>query len=181
LCRSEKLDLPALIIEKRGQKPAHQALRAHLTHRSHKCLRTIRRFGSENSVVSCAVFLASLGSGLLALDHPNGILDFRACLRFDLRDLTFGFVENTAFAQALVGTAAGCDLPDHLPPYMLWPFLLIGVARIDTYDVFIAMQQQNDFRHISHIRRSAVDMIRVQGGKPQPGHHTCGQYHTVGH
>lgn len=69
------------------------------------------------------------------------MLDFRACLRFDLLDLTFGFVESTAFAQALVGTAAGCDLPDHLPPYMLWPFLHVGVARIGTYDVFIAMQQ----------------------------------------
>lgn len=37
----------------------------------------------------------------LAFDHAKGMLDFRPCLRFDLLDLTFGFVESTAFAQVL--------------------------------------------------------------------------------
>ncbi|MNH40438.1 hypothetical protein D3C79_1017620 [compost metagenome] len=42
---------------------------------------------------------------------------------------------------------------------MLWPFLQAGVARIGAYDVFIAMQQLSDFRHVSHICGSAVDVM----------------------
>jgi len=104
------------------------------------------------------------------------MFDFRPCLRFDLLDLTFGFVKNTAFAQVLVGAAAGSDLPDHLPPFMLRPFLLPGIASIRAHDVLFAMQQLSDFRHISYVRGSAVDVMhqtrlnigadmRLQSGK----------------
>lgn len=42
---------------------------------------------------------------------------------------------------------------------MLWPFLHTGVARIGAYDVFFTMQQLSEFRHVSHIRGSAVDVM----------------------
>ncbi|EKT4525062.1 hypothetical protein QEM13_004414 [Pseudomonas putida] len=36
-----------------------------------------------------------------------------------------------------------------------------AVARIGAYDVFIAMQQLSDFRHVGHTRGSAMDMMHL--------------------
>lgn len=87
------------------------------------------------------------------------MFDFRSRLRLDLLDLVPGFVKHAAFAQVLVGTAAGRDLPDHWPPVMLGPFLHTGITSIGTDNIFIAMQQVSDLRYISHIRRSAVNVM----------------------
>lgn len=62
-------------------------------------------------------------------------------------------------AQVLVGTVVGCDLRNHLPHLMLWPFVHAGVARIGAYDVFIAIQQLSDFPHGRHIGGSALDVM----------------------
>ena len=70
-----------------------------------------------------------------------------------------GLVENTVVAQVLVGTVVGCDLRNHLPHLMLWPFVHAGVARIGAYDVFTAIQQLSDFPHGRHIRGSVLGVM----------------------
>lgn len=128
------------------------------------CRRTIHRFDSANSVVSCAVFLAKprkRGFHIieLALDHAKGMLDFPPCLRFDLLDLASGFLEHAAFAQVLVGATMSRNLPDHRPPLMLRPFLHAGITRVRTDDVLCAMQQVGDLRYIGHVRGSAMNVM----------------------
>src|SRR5690606_3340835 len=74
-------------------------------------------------------------------------------------DLASGLVQRAAFAQAFVGAASGCDLPDHLPPFMRWSFLETCITRIRTADILLTMQQLRDSRHVCDARRSAVNVM----------------------
>lgn len=87
------------------------------------------------------------------------MFDLRSRLRFDLLYLASGFVERAAFAQVFVGATTSRNPPDHRPSIMLRPFLHAGVTCIGTDDILFAMQQVSDLHYISHIRRSAVDVM----------------------
>lgn len=70
------------------------------------------------------------------------MLDFGAHLGLGFLDLPpLGFVQCTALTQLFVRTAAGRNLPDHLPAFMFRAFLYSGLARVGADHVFLSMQQ----------------------------------------
>ena len=91
----------------------------------------------------------------LAFDHPERMLDLGPYLSLGLLDLALGFVQSTALIKLLVSTAAGSDLPDDLPTFMLGTLLDAGVTGVGTDHVLIAVQQLIDLGDICHVGHRA--------------------------
>ncbi|GLK61744.1 hypothetical protein GCM10017624_39080 [Azotobacter vinelandii] len=104
------------------------------------------------------------------------MLDLRPHLRLGFLDPAFDAIQDTALAMPLVGAAASRDLPDDFPSGMLRTFLDTDIGRIETDQVFLAMQHLVDLGDIRHVGRRAHHVMhqarlgidadmRLQSGK----------------
>jgi hypothetical protein len=94
---------------------------------------------------------AHVGVPKLPFDHPERVLDLGAYLRLGLPDIALGFVQRAAHIQFFIRTAADRDLPDNLPPVMLWALLYTGVTRVGIDHVFLAVQLLVDLGNVCNI------------------------------
>ena len=91
------------------------------------------------------------------------MLDFGPCLSFAVLHLALGLVEHVAFIEPGVRAAPRCDLPDDLTTFMLFTLLDTGVSSVCTNRAFVAAQQLDDLRDISHIGSSIINVMNKAG------------------
>ncbi len=87
------------------------------------------------------------------------MLDLGPFLSFALLDLALGLVEGAAFIEPGICAAPRRDLPDDLTTFMLFALLDTGVSSVRIHCIFFTVQQLGDLRDISHVSRSAMDMM----------------------
>ena len=73
-----------------------------------------------------------LGVAELALDHPEGMLDFGPLLSFGLLDLANHTPKQSALAERFVGAAPRGNRPDNLAARVLGALFDTGIARVCT-------------------------------------------------